>query len=186
MVVFNMMLVDVDTENCRKYAQQNRETPCAIHCTTVQCDACVCQMRVLLYAISLYRLCFEMSSARWCHSCDESILIAEKTSEFKIKYCSECFECSEVLSLTVSWYNEYGDHGEATQNSDNTYTVQLYRIYHTCRMIANYIFSYTIRMYTLCPTAIILQGRSQNFCNGGAQTAIQRAKGAENICHAYF
>ena len=130
-----MMLVDVEieTENWNYLSMQSR-----IGKHPLQFIILPYSVIHVCVIISLHRLtmCFEMSSARWCHGCDESISIAEGTPEFIIKCCQECFEyCDyEVLSLTVSWHDAQGHHGEATRNSDNTYTV-----YHTCRMIILWI-----------------------------------------------
>ena len=53
--------------------------------------------------------------------------MAEGTTEFKIKDCPDCLECTEILCVTVSWYDAQGHYGKATWNSDGTSTV-----YHTC------------------------------------------------------
>ena len=84
-------------------------------------------MSSVLY--NLPRLSFKIThSAKSCHSCDESIFMAEGTTELTIKYCKNCFACFPLF-MTVCWYDEDGHHGEATVNSDKTYTVSYRTIF---------------------------------------------------------
>ena len=81
-------------------------------------------MSSVLY--NLPRLSFKIThSAKSCHSCDESIFMAEGTTEFTIKYCKKCVVCkgSFRLPMGVCWYDEYGHYGEPTVNSNKTCTV---------------------------------------------------------------
>ena len=79
----------------------------------------------VIYTMSLARLNVEMSSGWRCRRCNESILMAEETTQFIIKPCPRrCFRCSDtVMFLRVFWHDGQGNHGEAIRNRDENYTV---------------------------------------------------------------